>query len=333
MYYEYLTGSEQILHDILMGHEIFGLCLYFASLIVSVYCIVRLIIMHDINVFMHSKFKNLILILNSYYIPLFFLVVVPFAFLPTYQSEKGHSIVPYLETNIAGLLSIPIYAIAIIFLTYFFYKKQVCLFSILLQTYVTFYSAWIIYLIIFERYTEEAIGNLPILAVLPVLYCITHCLIFLMLMPKFNNIERSLTWSWTTFLSGSLIVSIVISFVFKYRLAWSFFERIPKAIPPDYGDCFIVSTCVHGHRKLVRSYLNNENNLIVNRQLIHFREFESRLKHNLPIFHFCFRKIYNKYGPCIAKRIQYRVVADIIYYLLKPMELVACMYCKLKNYR
>ena len=45
-------------------------------------------------------------------------------------------------------------------------------------------------------------------------------------------------------------------------------------------------------------------------------------RQHLPLSHSCFRALYNRLGPMLSRRIRTPFVADMVYLLLKPVEVL-----------
>ena len=116
------------------------------------------------------------------------------------------------------------------------------------------------------------------------------------------------------------VASVALSIWAKYPLAKEFYEGLPDQ-PPDR--CFIVSAASRGHAKFVGSWRDQQSGLVINHQLIRFREFEMLLRQRQPRTHFWLRRVYNIVGPWIAKTIRFRWQADLMFTFLLPLELVA----------
>ncbi|MCA9430425.1 MAG: hypothetical protein KC940_07955, partial [Candidatus Omnitrophica bacterium] len=61
----------------------------------------------------------------------------------------------------------------------------------------------------------------------------------------------------------------------------------------------------------------------VNQQLLTLKEFEVRLMKSAPRFHAGLRVVYNRVGPLGARMIRPKLLADLAYFALKPVEWVA----------
>lgn len=97
-------------------------------------------------------------------------------------------------------------------------------------------------------------------------------------------------------------------------------------LPEHLDNCFIVSTASKGHTFVVHSYQCNRTGKFINKQLIRFKLFEIELMVKHSLFHSIFRVGYNFIGPLIASLIKNKFIADIIYILLKPLELIVVIF-------
>ena len=94
------------------------------------------------------------------------------------------------------------------------------------------------------------------------------------------------------------------------------YNRLPTE-PPD--TCFIITAAAQGHASLVGSRDVGQS-FRVTRQLQLLKALELLLHTTLPSFHRRLRRIYNRVGPAIARRIRFSWLADVVYLTLKPAE-------------
>lgn len=90
-----------------------------------------------------------------------------------------------------------------------------------------------------------------------------------------------------------------------------------------YDEHYLCTVAAGGHEKIVkpiRPGLRHGHTVIVNRQLCVANAFEEVIMEKLPKIHKVVRGIYDDVGYPIAKHIQSRFVADLIYFLMKPLE-------------
>lgn len=80
-----------------------------------------------------------------------------------------------------------------------------------------------------------------------------------------------------------------------------------------------------GHRKVVKPQrygVRHGHRVIVNRQLCVANAFEQILEEKTPKFHKFVRHVYDTYGFPVAKMIKTKTAADIVYFIMKPLEWV-----------
>lgn len=90
-----------------------------------------------------------------------------------------------------------------------------------------------------------------------------------------------------------------------------------------YDEHYLCTVAAGGHKKVVKPLRMGERHghpVIVNRQLCVANAFEQILEEKTPRFHKCVRGFYDKYGFPIAKCIKSPYVADMIYFMMKPLE-------------
>lgn len=114
-----------------------------------------------------------------------------------------------------------------------------------------------------------------------------------------------------------------------YAAAWRFsvirmldlYAALPPS-PPHY-DCFIATAAANGHPKFVGSQLvvlEKDKTLTVNTQVRVLKCGELALKAISPSAHRLCRKIYDRWGRVLAKKINNPYLADLAYLSLKPFE-------------
>lgn len=103
---------------------------------------------------------------------------------------------------------------------------------------------------------------------------------------------------------------------------WSLSEKIS---PPNVSvdEHYLCTVAASGHRKVVkpqRMGIRHNHQVVVNRQLCVANAFEQILEEKLPRSHGQIRKFYDDYGYPIARKIKSPFTADVIYFLMKPLE-------------
>lgn len=102
--------------------------------------------------------------------------------------------------------------------------------------------------------------------------------------------------------------------------------NLSQKIPPQniiYDEHYLCTVAAGGHKKIVkpiRMGKRHGHQVIVNRQLCIANAFEQLLEERLPKTHRVIRNFYDKYGYPIAKHIKSPYIADIIWFLMKPLE-------------
>ena len=97
-------------------------------------------------------------------------------------------------------------------------------------------------------------------------------------------------------------------------------------IPPQnvfYDEHYLCTVAAGGHEKIVkpiRMGKRHGHDVVVNRQLCVANAFEQILEEKTPKFHRVVRDFYDKYGFPVAKLIRSKYIADIIWFLMKPLE-------------
>lgn len=86
---------------------------------------------------------------------------------------------------------------------------------------------------------------------------------------------------------------------------------------------YLCTVAAGGHRKVVKPQrygVRHGHRVIVNRQLCVANAFEQVLEERTPRFHKRVRHFYDTYGFPIAKLIKTKTAADIVYFIMKPLE-------------
>ena len=97
-------------------------------------------------------------------------------------------------------------------------------------------------------------------------------------------------------------------------------------IPPQnvfYDEHYLCTVAAGGHRRVVkpiRMGRRHGHDVVVNRQLMVANAFEQILEEKTPTFHKHVRDFYDRYGFPIARLIKSKYVADIIWFIMKPLE-------------
>jgi hypothetical protein len=127
------------------------------------------------------------------------------------------------------------------------------------------------------------------------------------------------------------LACVVVTVVASIMRTKEMVAALPDEQPPE---CFIVSAAARGHRIIVRSSVDNVTGRVTNSQLATFRAFEKWMTLRRPGTHRTARSLYNAFSPPIARTIIFRWQADLVYLMLKPVELVLhCVVCRIQASR
>lgn len=97
-------------------------------------------------------------------------------------------------------------------------------------------------------------------------------------------------------------------------------------IPPQnvfYDEHYLCTVAAGGHERVVkpiRMGKRHDHDVVVNRQLMIANAFEQILEERVPKIHRVIRDFYDRYGFPIAKLIKSKIVADLIWFIMKPLE-------------
>ncbi|HIT90040.1 MAG TPA: hypothetical protein IAC41_06450 [Candidatus Merdenecus merdavium] len=103
---------------------------------------------------------------------------------------------------------------------------------------------------------------------------------------------------------------------------WTMSQKTPLQ-NIQYDEHYLCTVAAGGHRKVVkpiRTGKRHGHRVVVNRQLCIANAFEQVLEEKTPAFHKAVRMIYDRTGYPISKHIHSKYLADIIYFLMKPLE-------------
>ncbi len=95
--------------------------------------------------------------------------------------------------------------------------------------------------------------------------------------------------------------------------------------PPNvlYDEHYLCTVAAGGHPKVVRPLrtgVRHGHRIVVNRQLLVANAFEDLLAERLPGVHRQLRHFYDTYGYPIARHIRSRWMADLVYFIMEPLE-------------
>lgn len=99
-------------------------------------------------------------------------------------------------------------------------------------------------------------------------------------------------------------------------------QTAPPNLPQDSGH-YLCTVAAMGHSKIVKPLRMGERHgqpIVVNRQLCIANAFEQIIEEKTPKFHKWVRNVYDTYGFPIAKLIRTKCAADVVYFIMKPLE-------------
>lgn len=105
---------------------------------------------------------------------------------------------------------------------------------------------------------------------------------------------------------------------------WTFSKQTPPP-PKEYEGHYLCTVAAGGHEKVVKPQrygIRRGQKIIVNRQLLVANAFEDLIQERCPKFHRAVRNFYDKHGYPVSKHITTKSRADIVYILMKPLELL-----------
>ena len=104
--------------------------------------------------------------------------------------------------------------------------------------------------------------------------------------------------------------------------------RLSQKIPPQqiyYDEHYLCTVAAGGDCKIVkplRMGIRHGHPVVVNRQLCIANAFEQVLEERTPRFHKAVRSFYDTYGFPVARLIKTKKAADLVYFIMKPLEWV-----------
>lgn len=105
---------------------------------------------------------------------------------------------------------------------------------------------------------------------------------------------------------------------------WTFSKQTPPP-PKEHEGHYLCTVAAGGHEKVVKPQrygIRRGQKIIVNRQLLVANAFEDLIQERCPKFHRAVRNFYDKHGYPVSKHITTKSRADIVYILMKPLELL-----------
>lgn len=150
-----------------------------------------------------------------------------------------------------------------------------------------------------------------------------------------QKLQKSENWPFYAFILmfPLLIICILVLLVFGQQpdaiiKAWTetsdWTLSTKEALPNiQIDEHYLCTVAAGGHEKIVkpeRMGIRHGHRVVVNRQLCVANAFEQLISEKNPRFHKVVRACYDKYGFPIAKIIKSKYIADLIYFLMKPLE-------------
>lgn len=109
---------------------------------------------------------------------------------------------------------------------------------------------------------------------------------------------------------------------------WTFSKQTPPP-PSEYDGHYLCTIAAGGHKKVVKPLrlgTRRGETIVVNRQLCVANAFEEYIHDKFPVFHRHIRSFYDNYGYPVSKHINSPIKADIVYFLMKPLEWVFLLF-------
>jgi len=160
----------------------------------------------------------------------------------------------------------------------------------------------------------------------------------------FNLIAKTQNWTVLAIILTLPILIIVILVLtifgqkpdsivkaFTETSDWVLSQKIsPPAVVVDAH--YLCTVSLRGHKKIVKPLrygIRRNERIVVNRQLLIANAFEQLIQEKTPKTHHLIRYIYDKYGYPLSKHITTKWSADIVYFLMKPLEwlFLIVIYC------
>lgn len=147
--------------------------------------------------------------------------------------------------------------------------------------------------------------------------------------------KNAKNWPWLALIFTVPLLGIIMIFMLLFGQKPDYVIRMwtettdwtmSTKIPPQnifYDEHYLCTVAAGGHRKVVKPIrvgLRHGHRVIVNRQLMVANAFEQLLEERTPRFHKFVRTTYDNLGYPIAKHIKSKFTADIIYFIMKPLE-------------
>ena len=152
----------------------------------------------------------------------------------------------------------------------------------------------------------------------------------------YTLLKKSTNWYWFSFIALIPLIAVLLIILvifgqgadgivkaFTMTADWSFSTQTPPP-PVQYEGHYLCTVAAGGHEKIVkpqRMGVRLGEKIVVNRQLCVANAFEDLIHERFPKFHKVVRNFYDSYGYPLSKIITTKTRADIVYILMKPLEL------------
>lgn len=103
---------------------------------------------------------------------------------------------------------------------------------------------------------------------------------------------------------------------------WTFSQQIPPP-PMESSGHYLCTVAAGGHKKIVKPLrygTRRGQTIVVNRQLCITNAFEEWIQEKSPKIHKAIRNFYDRYGYPVSRHITTPLRADVVYFLMKPLE-------------
>lgn len=116
---------------------------------------------------------------------------------------------------------------------------------------------------------------------------------------------------------------------------WRFSQQIPPP-PYEYDGHYLCTVAAGGHKRIVKPIrfgTRRGETIVVNRQLCIANAFEEVIAEKFPLFHKKIRHAYDTYGYPVSRLITNAYKADVVYFIMKPLEWIFLIFLYLVDLR
>ena len=122
------------------------------------------------------------------------------------------------------------------------------------------------------------------------------------------------------------LASFIAAWAKSYTAAVTAYYQLPTTNP----SCYIATAAAQGHPTIVRSWPAYGRR--INHQLAMLKAGERALADRTPRLHRALRTVYDTVGPPMARQMKFRLIADIAYVSLKPLEWLTAAMLALRSF-